>query len=824
MPTLRTRIGLGVLIVLVATLGYRVWSRGLGLRLGAPASTLAGPHRTEAQWAAAEVVTNLAEMLRYASDAAARPGEVTVEVTPAGTGFQARVTWDGHTVDAPIDGRDGVWSVAAYAPIASRLLRELRLSPAPPSRPDTDPLFAARLLDADAAALERESERLGMQLGAQMLDAGRHEHAALLLVAFSLREAAERLSDDRPQLLRILAHLSMAAALRGDANPSPAAAAASAYADHLAGRGLDASRALAALGTTPTGADAAWVRVLLTRIDEDWRRPAARSLVERREYFRARLRAVGSSQVVSELEADGPHQEADWGRIVRQDLLRVDDGELATEGLASERAEMASVWRVTHGGDKSTDPIAVLDGARIGAMTSRGPRPLSWGLWSRFFERHLVAFAARIDTYYRHSMADNDAAERVGAELDTLLGNLDFHPAATTFRTRGVANGDADLTRIAAAITLTLRRPELVPAAVWAWLEYAQKYEPIARGMPSAAAWFAKPASRIAAFDLSRRLESTGHALNAAELEALWREAPADYTVARVNLDRRYLGKATPAEVRTLLAPRLPYDVRARRRLAEATVTPAERVALEEGTCAIDVESCFALARALVEAGRDADAAAVYQRTIADGRIGEVVIAHHAGWLIDYWRRTGRQDQALRLADRAARTGSSRGVSARAWLFEQLDRLEDAETDYTSLAERYGEHYQPLGFYYRMARVRKAPGYESGLQALLPQLFPRGLQPLGPSDGRQAPSSAVQITKDSALSRRFGMQAGDLIVGLDGWRVENLKQYQAVRAFSTDDRMRVVLWRGARLDVEARAEHRWFDIGLRSYPIQGWAE
>ena len=113
MPTLRTRIGLGVLIVLVAALGYRVWSRGLGLRLGAPASTLAGPHRTEAQWAAAEVVTDIAEMLRYASDASARPGDVTVEVTPAGTGFQARVTWAGHTVDVPIDGRDGVWSVAA---------------------------------------------------------------------------------------------------------------------------------------------------------------------------------------------------------------------------------------------------------------------------------------------------------------------------------------------------------------------------------------------------------------------------------------------------------------------------------------------------------------------------------------------------------------------------------------------------------------------------------------------------------------------------------------------------------------------------------------
>ena len=82
----------------------------------------------------------------------------------------------------------------------------------------------------------------------------------------------------------------------------------------------------------------------------------------------------------------------------------------------------------------------------------------------------------------------------------------------------------------------------------------------------------------------------------------------------------------------------------------------------------------------------------------------------------------------------------------------------------------------------------------------------------------------MQVTRDSALSRRFGIQAGDFIVGVDGWRVESLKQYQTVRAFSTDERMRVVLWRGVRLDVDTRAERRWFDIGLRTYPIQGWAE
>jgi len=707
--------------------------------------------------------------------------------------------------------------------VAAHLLRELRLSAAPAQTAPAPPI-AARLLDADAAALARESDRLGALLGSRMLDAALHEDAALLLVAFSLRESADRLSDDRPQLLRILAHLSVAAALRGERPAGFAGAAASIYVDHLGGRGGDVERALSPLAANASGSEAAWVRVLATRADEDWRRmPSPTTFVERREAFRARLRAAGSSRVVAGLLAV-PHEDADWGRIVRQDLLRVDDGDLATEGLARERAEIASVWRVAHAGADLPDPVAALDGDRIGAITPDGPRPLSWGLWSRFFERHLVAFAARVDTYYRHSLAASDAAERLGAEIDAQLSGLDLHAAATTLRTRGVANRDADLRRIDAAIRVTLRRPEIVPAAAWGWLEYAQQYEPIARGMPASAAWFAKSAPRVAGFDLSRRLASVSHKLNEAELEALWRETPADYAVANLNLERRFAGKPTAAHVGTLFGRRLAYDLRARRHLAALTVSPAERVPIEEGSCAIDVESCFALARTLVEAGREVDAAKEYERTIAAGGIGEVVIAHHAGWLIDYWRRTGRVDRALRLADRAADAGSSRGVSARAWLLECLNQLDEAETDYAFLAERYGEVYQPVGFYYRMARVRKLPEYEARLQAALPAVFPRGLQPLGPDDARRAPAAAVQVTRDSPLSRRQGIQAGDQIVGLDGWRVETLEQYQTVRAFSTDERMRLVLWRGVRLDVDARAERRWFDMDLRTFPIRGWAE
>ena len=839
MRTRRTLIGLIVLTLLVGILGHRLWSRGTGLRLGARASTLSGPHPTEAQWAAAQVIGDLSEMLLYARDAATKPGAVEVTVTRVDARLQARAVLAGRTIDLDVDAREGVWSAETYRPIVERLVRELVLRPAAPASGPPDPTtvrFTARLLDADAPALERESERLGTMLGADMLRAELHDAAAFLVMAFSLRESAGRLSDDRPQLLRMLAHLAIAAALRGDEPPPWLGAAPAGYAVFLAGRGRDAWRAFERLGSGAQGTDAAWLRVLTTRIDEDWRRLAnGPSLVERLEYFRARMRTVGTSLVFAEIDTlrvggqageatDPDGGEADWGRIVSQDFLRVDGAEYVTNGLARELGEVGAVWRVTHGGTMPANLVGSLDTGRIGALTPRGPRPLSWGLWSRFFERHLVTHAVQVDALYRHSWSRSETAESVGAALDARLGSLDLYPAATGFRTRGVANGDADLRLIDSAIRVTLRRPEIVPAAVWAWLEYGQQYEPVAKGMPSGVAWFARPVPRLAAVDLWRRLDGIGHKLTADDLEALWRESPADFRLAEINMERRFLNGRTADAVRQLFGARFDYDLRVRRHAGKTLEAPRDRVAVERGNCALDLEACFALARTLVDAGEEAEAVREYERVLADERVGAVAKSNNVNWLTNYYREHDRVDRALALANQAAEVGSGRGLYARAWLFERLDRLDEAEADYVDLANRYDQPYYAVSFFYRMARVRKVARFEPRLQEWLPGVFPSGLQSLGPADARQAPPRAVQVMKDSPLSRKYGIRAGDLIVGVDGWRVENLDQYYAIQGFASGDQMRFVLWRGVRVDTEATTKDRWLSVELRSYPVHGWAE
>jgi hypothetical protein len=80
------------------------------------------------------------------------------------------------------------------------------------------------------------------------------------------------------------------------------------------------------------------------------------------------------------------------------------------------------------------------------------------------------------------------------------------------------------------------------------------------------------------------------------------------------------------------------------------------------------------------------------------------------------------------------------------------------------------------------------------------------------------------VTKDSELSRAAGLQAGDLIVGLEGWRVENRSQYRAINAFFKTEAMKITAWRTKVFDVAVTAPNRLMGIDFRSHPIKGWAE
>ena len=209
---------------------------------------------------------------------------IQADIVSAITGMVALETPPGA---GPIAVRDHVWSPATYAPLVERMLAGRQLDR--PGANDVDPAVRAALMALRSETLLEQNERVSSALQQNILHAGWQESAALLVGGLALRESVGLFSDVRPALSRMAAHLAIARALRGSAEPSMDGRCALAILTALAGlerQAVQMVNDLEARAVSP--ADRAWVRALRVRITGDWRSPQnAGTLLERLEFARA---------------------------------------------------------------------------------------------------------------------------------------------------------------------------------------------------------------------------------------------------------------------------------------------------------------------------------------------------------------------------------------------------------------------------------------------------------------------------------------------------------------------------------------------------------
>jgi len=60
---------------------------------------------------------------------------------------------------------------------------------------------------------------------------------------------------------------------------------------------------------------------------------------------------------------------------------------------------------------------------------------------------------------------------------------------------------------------------------------------------------------------------------------------------------------------------------------------------------------------------------------------------------------------------------------------------------------------------------------------------------------KEAPLSGLEVTSVKTIGERYGMHANDIIVAVDGVRVNDLDQYYAAKTMSLDPTMRLIVWR-----------------------------
>jgi hypothetical protein len=351
------------------------------------------------------------------------------------------------------------------------------------------------------------------------------------------------------------------------------------------------------------------------------------------------------------------------------------------------------------------------------------------------------------------------------------------------------------------------------------------------RGMPRAEPWFSRAVLETSVFDTGTRYRVLTPLLGDGEevFASLVGIAPRHPLVVDWVISRLPSAERTVESVTKELGPRAEFDVVALRQLRDAAKDEAERVSILSRMCDLDANYCVSLGGAFVRLDRPEDAAAAFQKAV-DEASDRVSVCNDVYWLVNYYFDRGRVTEARDVAAMAAEVYCSRGLLAQAYLSERMGRPVEAEKWYRANAERYHADRPVsnplLGFYYRMARVQRSEEFEPALEEMLPRVFPQGLEPLPAAFDGAPPTDGVLIDGNDASLREAGLRGADVIVGLDGYRVHSLEQYDAVRNFQTDasgaKAMRLRVFRQTQyLDVQAEVSGRHFGVHVRTYGTPG---
>lgn len=153
----------------------------------------------------------------------------------------------------------------------------------------------------------------------------------------------------------------------------------------------------------------------------------------------------------------------------------------------------------------------------------------------------------------------------------------------------------------------------------------------------------------------------------------------------------------------------------------------------------------------------------------------------------------GRQPEGLQLAEQATETYSGAGLETLARLLERMGRFAEAEAWLKKEADRYDDTRGLEQFQMRRERRNPGAGDVEPAHAALRKRFPLGLERVHHLDFLAPPRQGVEIVQWSSKLEALGLDKGDVIVALDGYRVTSYEQYHCIRDL-TDDPTHPLVW------------------------------
>lgn len=825
---------------------------------------------TEDNWLATMISREIAEMAYFTEHPADPVPDLKVKATVDRSVPQVQVEISGYGAETVTSDLQPVfaWDPNGYAPLAKQLLGTTSPLPAVPVTDENDAL--THLLKLTGPELAAEDVRLSANLQAHPAAWQDHEEAALLLAAEAVRDEVGFYSDNRPLLCRATAHLAVAQALRGAVPASWPGLIAGAAIRTLAGRELDAMTHLdnlSAQADVPASAKP-WIAALRMRAKQDWREakvtPESPLLLKVVWFEMLNLDLVNDvpaehlvqavpvppvdPNVAPDAQKTNPETLiADWSRIAGKSPFydEADDNvknaeynmDLEFHGLDEIlQEEKAAPFDLNHldtvFAENATDTVSRGDDGKavVHVIGPGGFKRISREhLFSGLLERAPVPDPNRDLAQEQDFFTKMDGLLRGVPEYDFARIHLDFldvedfnkqesdwmaekktwpvweFPDHVTFGMPGYA-------KIKAFYRNAVPFGTVYATGRW---EYIHGVNPPPDPPYNTPELEKIKQLRGKAFDTAiiayniknDALKRASTPLGPTPFEQeLLKLDPDNYDLATDNTPN---DKLMPVAVRFLDYNMNPIE--RIERLDDAHLSDADRITILRKHVALEPEFGSRAGIVLRSKGLDDEAAEMERKAFASG-MDPIAMSNVVLPLVDYDLRHGLNDEALKVAQAAGETNSEMGLFSYTYALERLGRLDEAE----AAAKKDNDLYSDSWLWNFQLRHRDR--YPDIYAAALKDAFPDGLVHATLSDFSGSPQGGDQIQNDSDELKAAGLQPKDIIVALDGYRVDSDPQYCFIRALTMDSKMDFIVWRGDKyLEVQASVPGRRMMVEIDTY-------
>jgi hypothetical protein len=696
-----------------------------------------------------------------------------------------------------------VWDPANYKPFVSELMQTLQLKPDTTSAAPAN--FLKVLAGAEMSGMFSENERISKALSATPLDANLHEQAALLQATFDMLELAMGLSDTRPPLNRMCAHLAIAQATDDGSGFSVIGKIADIALESLSCRDGVAAEQCDVLAKTQKDAIVqSWLRAIKIRSTGDYRLFDEKNQTQI-EASQFGMRFANSLNPDKTLEYISKHHctpQGRWMRITMCSGTTVSSGhQVDAKILPVELSDFASDYKLYNKqalGDRNS-LISELNKTPTRCLSDRNGTPqliaLSWDDIAAYHARHILAAAYKAYDFYAHKYGVPEIADATIAQNTMLLSGMTLFPLTLIQVDKDDKHKATTDTFFNGMQQLFLTQPELVPAWAWERSKYlaAEMKPPVV--LLKSELWFSPPCPMGTAFYFLHRRTIDNYKPDLAELTRLRAICPLDNSIARDWTKKKYGEHPNSDQLREGYGALADFDLSVMRSIANGDYdSPEKYEAQMEKIAKLSPNDYLTLGQYCSRHNQPEKAKLYYLEGIEKAE-DSVAASNQSDWVVTYLFNHGEKDKALKIAQNAAEVYSLSGLECLARLYERMGYLKQAEELFVKSNKRYDNAGGLLTFYIRNAEKNK--GYSDESERLLKEkYFPDGLKKLEIAKLKTPPKAGNLITSSNDYVKALGMKPGCVIVGINDYAADNGNQLATLRQLKLDPDIKTTFWDG----------------------------